>query len=137
MFEDGAIAHVRGDHIGRQGFEREQGIFGDPHGIAGVQAGAHEILAGLFDKRLHFARLHVARMVLHRDAHAHVQRLRAHRAQHLDGVFDVGFERQRRAPIVPRAHVAAHHPRAHRLGHAQPAGDVLRGFAFFLVVRGR
>ena len=82
VLEDGAIAHVRGRHVRPQYFQGQQRVLGDPHGVAGVQAGAHEILARRFDQHLHFARLHVARMVLDGDAHARIERLRAHGAQH-------------------------------------------------------
>jgi hypothetical protein len=70
MFEDGAVANVRGHYIRRQDLEREQRIFDHPHRVASVQAGAHKILAGLFNDDFHFARLHVASMVFHSDAHA-------------------------------------------------------------------
>ena len=72
---DDGVADVRGHHVGSEDFERDLRIFDGLNGIAAIEVGADEILAGFFDQHAGFASLHVAGVVLDGDLDAQVQGL--------------------------------------------------------------
>ena len=120
----GGVAHVAGEHVGVQRVQRDVRVFQGPQRVAGIQAGADEILAGFFDQMFQFVRLHVARVVLDGDLEVVVLRLRAHIAQHLDRALDVHFDGTG-ATVLGAAQYGAHDVRAGQRRGVQHAADLL------------
>src|ERR1035438_9990266 len=52
----GAVAHVAGEHVRVQRIQRDVRVFQGPQRVAGIQAGADEILAGFLNQLLQFVR---------------------------------------------------------------------------------
>ena len=89
---DGGVAHVGREHVGVEGFEGDVRVFESPDGVAGIDTGADEVFARLFDEDFEFAALHVAGVVFDGDLEVGVHGAGAAGAEDFDCVLDVAFD---------------------------------------------